>query len=180
MSKKENTPFKIIFSKNPNCSGYAMTFAILGLLFFITTLIPIIVSLFSFFAQQLSEEAKEKHKRKVKKYLKILFFVSICIYVLLFLLHVSNKHFSNNIFQDNFSYFLSFLEFLLITLYPFLAIFLSFLIASGIVNFWIFSKKETKRPVLAFIFASLVLFIITFLLIFGMLLIFEKFTFLLK
>lgn len=173
MSKKENTPFKIIFSKNPNCSGYAMTFAILGLLFFITTLIPTVVSLFSFFAQQLSEEAKEKHKRKVKKYLKILVLVSIFIYIFLFLAHSLNKYISNNV--------LSFLEeFLLIILYPFLAICLSFLIASGIVNFWIFSKKETKRPLLAFIFASLVLFIITFLLIFGMLLIFEKFTFLLK
>lgn len=139
MKKSKSNLFKIIFSKNPNCSGGA----VIGFFFFslycliVNLLAPVAVSFFEFFVGRIGEELKER----MKKYLKKLFLGAVLIYFFTFLLPALLLYFDFKMF---------FVE----IVYAFgsvISLILFFLVASGMVVFLIFSWNP-KRPLLAFIF----------------------------
>lgn len=85
MEKENKTSiFKIIFSRNPNCSGWGEFYLIGGFIFFISLLTPATVSILEIFSQKFSLEKKEK----LKKWLKISILFTFFLYLFSLLLRV--------------------------------------------------------------------------------------------
>lgn len=134
MRKEKSNLLKIIFSKNPNCSGYGFIY-IFGIYFLIVSfLAPILVFVFEFFSERLNEEKKEKIRKYLKKGLFWVFLIYFFTLLLTYLLVKVWGYYEIASISLTFGFFSSFV--------------LSFLFACGLMGVFIFSRKGKKRPIL--------------------------------
>lgn len=152
--KKVNT-LRIIFSKNPNCSGYGMYY-VFGAIIGVATLISLVFSsLLEFFTRKVSSESREQLFQKIKKYIKFLALGSVTIYIILAFLSSLLARF----FDDSYRNIISSIEIILLLLIPIFSLILSL----GVVSLFIFADFLKARPFLKFLLANLsFLFTFTF------------------
>lgn len=163
MKGNKNKILKIILSKNPNCSGLAITFFYSFYFFIVGILSPVIVSLFEFFAERLSFEEKEKTKKYLAKLSLLTIFIYLCIFCGMVVLFLLSKFGISN-FTLKILAAVGFLSLLI----------LSFALPIVISGYLFLSRKTTKKPLLTFIFETSFIYLGIFFLIFIQLFLFLR------
>lgn len=136
MKKNKHNILKIIFSSNPNCSGWGEIYITGGSFFFASLLAPGVVFLLDVLNQRFTPEKKER----LKKYLKISFLSTFLVYFISIFL-------AKKFYSDLFSLL-------------FFIIFLLSAIVLPVSAFWLFLilKSPKDKSFLTFLFKSFLLF----------------------